>query len=249
MDLGIKEKVALITAAGRGLGRSIALSFANEGANVIAVSRGEKSLAELKDTAAGDITPLALDLLENGAIATLIDFMAQQRCKPNIVVHNLGGSLGIKDPLVQLSEWERVWRLNVGVSTAINNLCAEHMKSKGWGRIVHISSASAHTLSGNPAYVSAKAALNGYIVPIARELAPKGVVVAGVSPGPLYGEGRYYSELQDKAAPEWKEFCEHHLPIGRLASPEEIAPAVMFLCSQHASYAGGSIVRLDDGII
>ncbi len=250
MDLGINDKLALVTGASKGLGRAIAIQLAGEGARLVLVARS----ADRLKTLAGELSApnrkhhcFAYDLLQEGACAALVKDMIAEAGHPDIIVHCLGGSLNVKEALAPVADWQKVWFLNVGVGIELNGRLIPHMVQKGWGRVVHISSAAAHTYLGYPAYVSAKLALNGYVKAVSRAVAAQNVVVSAVSPGPLFGEGRYLAQQQTANSPAWQEFCRNRLALGRLGEGGEIAPAVVFLCSTLSSFAVGSIFNVDGG--
>lgn len=247
MDLQLHGRRALVVGASRGLGRSIALLLAREGCAVAAVARSADLLEHLIGEMPGSgHVAFARDLIVDGAPARLAVDLGES-FPPDIVVHNLGGSLGVIDALAAAAEYGRVWQLNVGIPVELNRLLVPGMVDRGWGRVVHVSSVSAENFSGYSAYVAAKGSLNAYVKTLGRAMAAKGVIVSATSPGPLSGEGRHLTRLQREGGAAWREFCDHHLAIGRLAEPDEIAPFVALLCSPLASYAAGAIVNVDGG--
>jgi 3-oxoacyl-[acyl-carrier protein] reductase len=256
VDLHLKGRSALVVGASRGLGREIAHELAREGCAVAAVARSAELLetlrVELEAFGSGHAV-FAADLTaapDSSGMSAADRFAAQllkQWRGPDIVVHNLGGSLGVTDPLAGSNDYRAVWQLNVGVPVELNKIFVPLMEQSGWGRVVHISSVSAENFSGYSAYVAAKGSLNAYVKTLSRNVAKKNVVVSAVCPGPLFAEGRYLAKLQQQGGPEWQAFCDHHLSVGRLAQPTEIAPFVALLCSPLASYAVGTIMNIDGG--
>jgi 3-oxoacyl-[acyl-carrier protein] reductase len=250
MDLGIKDKWALVTGASKGLGQAIARQLASEGARIIAVARSKDKLSELiNDLPEGSNKHIYVcaDLLEDSQLQSLCKFVIDEQKIPEIIVHNLGGSLGVTDSLSESSAYEKVWKLNLGISIDINSKFIPFMQKKSWGRIVHISSASASTYHGYTPYVAAKCALTGYVKSASRNIAKDNVILSAVAPGPIHNEGRYFAELVKNNSPEIKEYFKHHLAIERLGQPNEIASAVVFLCSRHATLASGSIFEFNGG--
>jgi 3-oxoacyl-[acyl-carrier protein] reductase len=250
MDLHLKGRSALVVGASKGLGREIAHELAREGCAVAAVARSGELLetlrCELEAFGSGHAV-FAADLVAEGAADRFAAQLLKQWRGPDIVVHNLGGSLGVTDPLAGSELYRQVWQLNVGVPVELNKIFVPLMEQTGWGRVVHISSVSAENFSGYSAYVAAKGALNAYVKTLSRNVAKKNVVVSAICPGPLFAEGRYLAKLQQQGGPEWQAFCDHHLAVGRLAQPSEIAPFVALLCSPLASYAVGTIMNIDGG--
>jgi 3-oxoacyl-[acyl-carrier protein] reductase len=248
MDIGLKGKKALVTGASRGIGRGIARVLAQEGAELILVARDEARLEEAKKNlpGAGNHSALALDLMKPDHLQKLVGFM-ETRGSPEILVHNLGGSLGVTDPFASAEEWSKVWHFNLGIGHEINRKIVPLMASKKWGRIIHVSTLATQTHEGNPAYIAAKCALNGYVKCLAREVARHNIVVAAVSPGIIRIEGRYFANLEKEKPEEFSAYLKNHLPMMRLGEVGEVANVVAFLCSEKASFMTGSNVSVDGG--
>jgi NAD(P)-dependent dehydrogenase (short-subunit alcohol dehydrogenase family) len=250
MDLGIRGRAALVLGASKGLGAAVSRSLAAEGARVMAVARDREALHKLVAELPGGGSLhgfVCLDLMEEGAVDRLMLELEMVSLTPEIIVHNLGGSLGVTDPISPMEAYQRVWRLNLGIALDINHLLIPRMRQARWGRIVHVSSASAKTFHGYAPYVAAKCALTGYIKSACRPLAPDNVILSAVAPGAIYAEGRYLSELSKKAPSELAEYFKHHLAASRLSQPEEVSSAVCFLCSNLASLASGTLMEFDGG--
>ncbi|MBI2135302.1 SDR family oxidoreductase [Candidatus Woesearchaeota archaeon] len=256
MDLGIKGKKVLVTGASSGLGRLIATEFAKEGCLVSAIARREKELKELVKEIGGEKKGHSFytaDLMEKNAPAKAVKELSKKG-NFEIVVHNLGGTLEVKDPLASADDWHRVWKFNVGISIEINNLVIPSMQKNKWGRIVNISSISAESLRGSAAYAAAKAYLNAYTKTLGRAVAKDGIVVSALMPGAIYTKGGHWDENTGKNAKDKEaffkkksDFLRHHHAIGRLGNPEEIAPFVLFMASKHVTFANGSVIPADGG--
>jgi 3-oxoacyl-[acyl-carrier protein] reductase len=165
----------------------------------------------------------------------------------DILVHNLGGTLDIRDPFCPLGDWRRVWRLNLEVAIELNRLLAPPMREQRWGRIVHVSSIAALENQGPVTYCAVKAALTAYARSLGRILAPEGVIVTAVLPGPIMTE-RGYWDVASKQRPEFVEkYLADRVAIHRFGEPDEIGNAVAFLCSERASFFVGSVVPVDGG--
>jgi len=182
MDIGIAGKRVLVTGASQGIGRAIALSFAQEGCRVAVIARREKELkdvvAEMGGTRKGH-SYCAIDLMDEDAPARAVKELTDAQDEFEIVVHNIGGTLGMKNPLAPMEDWQRVWRFNVGIAQEINALVIPPMREKQWGRVIHISSVAALDLRGSCGYGPSKAYLNAYTKVLGRAVAPDGVVVGG----------------------------------------------------------------------
>jgi 3-oxoacyl-[acyl-carrier protein] reductase len=221
MDLGIAGKKALVVGGTKSTGSAVVKALRDEGVEVKTIARSGA------DT--------NVDLMHCGVWLDVGE--------PDIIVHVVGGSMGIKEP--DSPQYAKVWQLNIGNAIALNNLCLPAMTRKGWGRIVHLSSNAVKLAIGHVPYASAKAAVEGYVRNMGKELAPKGVVMTAVRPGPIFSEGKYlYSQSE-----EWtKDFQEKYVPMKRWGRPEELASVVCFLCSDKASYMAGAVIDVDGGM-
>lgn len=248
MDLGIAGRLALVTGASRGIGRAIADKLASEGARVVLAARSESDLEIARAQLASPESHVcvAADLMTDDGIAQLTDTVTGLG-PLDIVVHNLGGSGGVFDAFASADDWARVWRYNVGVGHELNRRFIPGMVERRWGRIVHITTLSTTTYSGNSAYVSAKCALDGYVKNISRLVARHNVVVSAVAPGAIYSEGRYFAKLQREDPTALDAYFDNHLPTRRLGQGSDVAVAAAFLCSDDASFMAGSIVAVDGG--
>lgn len=251
MNLHLDGKRVLITGSGRGLGRAMALSLANEGVRVAFVARSKSDINSLKNELVAQNNPhfgLDLDLTAERAPQILIHQLANHDFNElDIIVHNLGGTLDIDDPLCSVAEWRRVWRFNLEVAIELNLHFIPKMKEKRWGRIVHVSSISAMENHGPIPYCAVKAALNAYTRSLGRTVAPHGIVVSAVLPGAVWTEGGYWDKAMRERPEHVEKYLKERMAIGRLGQPEEIANFVTFLCSEHASFCIGSIVPIDGG--
>ena len=248
MDLGIKNKIALVTGASKGIGRGIAVGLASEGARMLLVARSAPELESLRQeisTSGVEHHCFVIDLMSSTGPASLIAEINEKGLNPEIIVHNLGGSLGISNIFASTEDWQRVWRLNVGIGHELNCEFVPAMIENKWGRIVHLSTLATKTFGGNPAYTSAKCALDGYIKTLSRHVAQNNVIVSGVAPGAIYTEGRYFAKLRNEDPAMLQKYLDENLPTGRLGEPEDIAPVVALLCSDQASFMAGSIVAID----
>jgi 3-oxoacyl-[acyl-carrier protein] reductase len=219
-------RTALVTGSSRGIGAEIASCLVGDGLGVWTVGRS-----------AGRIK---MDLMPKGAPEELVKRLPQI----DVIVHVIGGSQGIKDVWASSQDWQKVWRLNLGIAHDINRLLVPRMQKRGWGRVIFISSTAPRLKIGYAPYCSAKGALDAYVGIVSKEISKDGVIMSAVAPGTVYTEGRYFSTLKGRAR---RDFMSHYLPIGRLAQAREIASVVRFLASDEASYMAGSIVSVDGG--
>jgi|SRR5277367_4068935 len=248
MDLGIKDRLALVTGASRGIGQALARELAREGAQVILVARSVDALEAVRRQMTGPDRHrvVAVDLMADGGVQKLADTISQLG-NLDIMVHNLGGSLGIQHMFAPSEDWKKVWQFNVGISHELNRLLLPSMVERRWGRIVYVSTLSTTTYQGNAAYVSAKCALESYVKSLSREISRHNVIVSAVAPGAISVEGRYFAKIAKEDPAALEKYLADHLPIRRLGTPEDVAGVVGFLCSEQASYMAGAVVAVDGG--
>ena len=250
MDFGLKNRLALVTASGRGIGRAIAKCLAREGARVAVMSRTQKDIDSLLSELGGEEQGhfgVALDLCADGGPSKLVGKLKESFGLPSIVVHNIGGTLDIKDPFCCLEDWRRVYRHNFEVIVELNGMLVPKMQEDNWGRVVHISSISSMENHGPVTYCAMKAALTAYTRSLGGVVARDGVVVSAVLPGAVFTDGGYW-DITSRENPEHvKKYLSERQRIGRFGETEEIGNYVTFLCSDRASFNTGSIVPIDGG--
>ena len=253
MDLGIKNKFCLVTGGGKNIGKAIATELAKEGVRVLIIGRDKKSLINTTDylNSLSNLNHLYFkcDVTKDVHIFKLKEFIHNNFGKIELVVHNIGGSLGISNPVANYEDWLNVWDLNLGSVIKLNNFLIPILEKNNWGRIVHISTISTFNFDGNPAYVSSKCALNGYVRSLAKYYAKKNIIISAVAAGAMKVEGRHYTKMIRENPEVLEEFFRNKLPIGRLSELDELSPSVAFLCSKHASFAAGSIFPISGGAI
>ena len=257
MNLGISGKRVLIVGGSKGLGGKISECFNAEGCNITVIARRVEYLDRLKQRIGGDNDNhsfISADLLRPSEPAKVINNIVNKRGGFDIVVHNLGGALGVKDIFSSADEWLDVWKFNVGISIEINNILIPIMVRNGWGRVIHMSSISstagepiAPEFGGAIPYAASKAYINSYVQGIGRELAKKNVLINAILPGAIRSKGKYWDKMILEKPEMVDRFINRHYSIGRLANPKEIAAFVVFMCSQQASYAAGSLLSVDGG--
>ena len=251
MDLGLKGKRALVTAAGRGLGRSIAECLAREGAHLAVCARTaadiESLVAEMGGAASGHFS-VPVDLVQDDGPRELLKGLKSAGFWPlDVVVHNLGGTLDINDPYCGVEDWRQVWRANLEVAVELNAAILPAMRQRRWGRIILISSISAMENHGPVPYCAVKAALTAYARSMGRVVARDGIVMTAVLPGAVFTEGGYWDEAQRTRPEHVEKYLSERMAIGRFGQPDEIGKVVTFLASEHASFCIGSIVPIDGG--
>jgi 3-oxoacyl-[acyl-carrier protein] reductase len=248
MDLGIRNKHALVTGASRGIGAAVCESLSREGAFVTAVARSQQDLQKL-ESVIGSKNNIFIqsDLMLDGAIDTLYSQLLTNDRQPAIIVNNVGGTMDINDPLCASDDFLKIMKFNLGIAMDINRMMIPDMLEKKWGRICHISSISALENQGPPSYSAAKAALNAYVRGVSRYLASENVIMTNVMPGAIFTGGGYWDEVSKNRPEHLKKYLEERMATKRLGHVSEIAELVTFLVSEHSSFMVGSSVLADGG--
>jgi 3-oxoacyl-[acyl-carrier protein] reductase len=247
---GIAGKTAFVSAASRGIGRACALALAAEGARVAVCARSSDELDTLVEALGGAsaghraiVGDLCTDDGPAGAAAAALALFG----RVDILVHNLGGTLGVRDAFAPIDRWRAVWRANLEAAIELNAVLVPAMQRAGWGRIVAIGSLAGSEHQGALPYATAKAALHAYVRGLARELVADGIVVSAVVPGTVVTDGGVWDQRQRTDPVATAAYIADRLPAGRFSSPEAIADVVTFLCSEQASECAGTIMSVDAG--
>jgi len=239
-------RAVLVTGASRGIGRAVAQAFARQGDRVAVHHRDSAVLAQ--EVVAGlpgrGHTIVRADLADAQAVRLMVEAAARDLGGLDVLVNNAGIYLWHQIAEVSYEQWQDAWRqtLAVNLTGAANaTWCAvQHMKQTG-GRIINVTSRGAFRGEPrHPAYGASKAALNAFGQSMARALAPYGIAVASVAPG--------YVETEMAAADlssERGDEIRAQSPFNRVATPEEIAAAVVYLASDEAEWASGAILDLN----
>ncbi len=239
----------LVTGAGGGIGGAIARELASRGANLILVNRDPARLAEFAATLRKDgaqVTALAGDLALPGEPARLIAAALAHAGTIDILI-NCAGSLSVAPSLVVDKEaLQATVDSNLVGAFTIAQAAGRAMKAAGGGRIIQVSSVRAYagTKTGFAAYGAAKAGVNQLVRQLATEWAEHNILVNGIAPG--FVETPFVDAPTHNA--EFVERVRRRIPMGRLGKPEEIAGAVLFLCSPLSTFVTGQIIVIDGGV-
>ena len=245
----LSGKVALVTGGGRGIGRAIALSLAECGAKVVLASRTKDDLAqvvgEIKQKG-GEATAVVTDLMVTEQITSLVDSTIESYDGIDILVNNAARSF--MRPLMELREdgWDKIFGTNCKAVFLLSRAAAKIMAERGGGRIINITTVGA--VRGGPgmaAYHASKAALSMLTKCMAVEWAPLNINVNAVGPG--ITKTTFSQPLWEN--PDVEKIVVSRIPKGRLAEPEEILGAVLFLCSEGSSYITGETIYVDGGML
>jgi 3-oxoacyl-[acyl-carrier protein] reductase len=245
MDLGIEGKVALVTAATRGIGLAIAQALAAEGARVSVVARTQRDVQRVAESIGG--LGVAADLLTDDGCKRAVEETEHGLGPIEILVNNMGARAGSTWKDTGIAEFEAAFRGNLGVSARMTELVLPRMLERGWGRVVVISSVFGREWGGAPAYNAAKAAENSYVKSLAREVASRGVTVNAVAPGSILWEGGGWHRRQQADPEGIAEFVRREMPMGRFGTIDEVASVVAFVCSSQAGLLTGACIPVDGG--
>jgi NAD(P)-dependent dehydrogenase (short-subunit alcohol dehydrogenase family) len=246
-ERALKDKVALVTGASRGLGKAISLALAEAGAQLALVSR-DKGLLTGTATEIRSLGGIAevfpADVSDETQVKALEKAVDGRFGRLHILVNNAGINLRKSMTEFGLEEWNRVLHTNLTSAFLMCRSFVPHMKGLGYGRIINMTSMMSHlSLPGRSAYSASKAGLLGFTRALALELAPEGITVNGISPGPCATE--INRPLLD--SPELSQFFLSRIPIGRWGRPDEIGRLAAYLCSAEASFITGTDIIIDGG--
>jgi 3-oxoacyl-[acyl-carrier protein] reductase len=265
MDLGLSGRACLVTGASRGIGLATARMLCAEGARVLIASRSGDALeaaarecAEAGRAAGGRAEAMAVDVTDPDAGDRLVA-ACEERLGPIWALVNNAGTSRLR-PLEELEDgdWSEQWELNVMASMRLMRAAAPRMADRGEGRVVNVCSSSGKRPSAsNAAYSVGKAAQLSLSRAFADAYAGRGVLVNAVAPGavetPLWTEEGGLAEqnarARDVSPEEALEAAGAKIPLGRLGTDDEIAAAVVFLCSERASNVAGAAWSVDGGTV
>ena len=243
----LSGRVALVTGAGRGMGRASAERIAANGARVVVNDLDEARAAQVAGRLASEgaeAVGVAADVSDAVDVNRLVDTAKEKFGDVDILVNNAGvlrrtGILALDE-----DEWDLVLDVNLKGTYLCTRAVLPAMKAAGWGRVVNISSSAGRSVStlGGPHYTTAKAAVLGFTRAVAKEMAPFGITLNAVCPGLVNTE--MVSEVI--TGPQAQDYADS-FPIGRLAEPEEVAELVAFLASDRAAYITGASLDINGG--
>lgn len=238
-------QVALVTGAGAGIGKAIAVMFSGAGASVVVTDLDEKAakaVAEEIKASGGKAIGLGCNVTKEEDLEAVVAKAVDSFGKLTTLVNNAGGG-GPKSFDMPMSDMRWAYELNVFSVFRLCQLAAPHMESAGGGAILNISSMAGENKNKRMAsYASSKAAENHLTRNIAFDLGPKGIRVNGIAPG-----ATRTAALNKVLTPEIEQAMLKHTPINRIGEPEDMANAALFLCAPASSWISGQILTVSGG--
>jgi 3-oxoacyl-[acyl-carrier protein] reductase len=257
MDLGLKNKVALVAASSQGLGRAVAEELAAEGASLVLCARDPKTLTEtaaaIAESTNAHVLAVPADVTIVDDIKRLVAAGIERFGRIDILVTNAGGPPAGRFEQLTSEQWEQAIRLTLLSAVELARQVLPGMRARRWGRILNITSIAVkqpveNLLLSN----SLRAGVTGFARTLANEVASDGITVNNVLPGYTRTErldelAQMMAQKQGISPNEFRGKWEQEIPMGRLGEPREFAALVAFLASERASYITGTSIQVDGG--
>lgn len=249
MILNLENKKILITGASKGLGSVCAKALADHNACLVLMARSEEKLEEVRSSCKNPEkhSSIALDLTDAKELHEGVRRAREFLGEIDVILHVVGGGLGLRDPLLGSEDILKLFTLNVAVAAEINRVLVPDMMKRKSGNIVHVASIASSEATASVGYNTVKAALAAYVRSLGREIAGSGVVVTGILPGGFYAPGNSWERLKTEKPEVVEKYIKERLPRGFLGNAEELIPIILLLCSDAASMMGGCLVPVDAG--
>lgn len=242
----LKSKVAIVTGAGRGLGKGIAVKLASEGAKVviadISLEIAKEAVNEIVN-AGGTAEAFAVNVANQEEVKSLFDFTIEKFGTLDVMVNNAGINRDCMLHKMPIDKWDQVIAVNLSGTFYCTQYASQILREKGKGSIINISSGSWLGNIGQANYAASKAGVVGLTKTASRELAKKGVTCNVICPG-------FIETDMTKGVPEkvW-DIMVDKIPMGRAGKPSDVANLVTFLASDEADYITGEIINVGGGMI
>jgi 3-oxoacyl-[acyl-carrier protein] reductase len=243
-----ENQVAIVTGAGRGIGRAIALRLAQEGARVASVSRNkatsESTADEINAAHADAAKAYAVDIADHAAVQETSAKILENFGRVDILVNNAGVTRDGLSMRMSMDDWDTVMNTNLRGAFSFTQAVMRSMIKQRSGRIINISSIAGLTgNAGQSNYAASKAGLIGLTKTLARELASRGITVNAVAPGFIV------TDMTDVLNDQIKETILAKIPLGKFGEGDDIAAAVAFLAAPEAKYITGQVLTVDGGMV
>jgi len=259
VDLGIKDRVALVTAASKGLGKAVATQLALEGAKVIICSRNLESLQKAKSEIANitnkEVSIIACDVTDEKQVKQMIDSIMKEFGSLDILVCNAGGPPAGTTDDFGLEDYRQAIELNLLSTINLCNLAIPKMREKNWGRIVVITSISVkQPINTLVLSNTARAGATGFLKTLSNQVAADGITVNAVCPGYTKTQrvenlAHVFVESGKGSLDDFYNKLEIDIPMKRIGTTYEFGQVVAFLVSEGAGYITGVSLQVDGGYI
>ena len=250
-------RCAVVTGGGGGFGKAFGAALAAEGCNVVLADVNQQALAkneaEINQAGGGKALAVLCDVTNGEAVQAMAAQAVESFGSLDILINNAGGSMGVpRDTIDQVREedWDKVVSLNLKGTFLCTKAAAGYMKKAGYGKIVNLSSITAR-MGGQLTpvqYVSAKGAIISFTRHVAQELGPFGINVNAVAPGIVLTGERLEKMWYGRKSETERQSYVSQVPLRRLGSPQEIAEAVLYLCSDQAGIITGVTLDVNGGM-
>jgi len=252
MDLKLTNKVAIVLAASKGLGKAIATCLSAEGAKVIIGSRDLKELtktaAEISRKTGNPVVAMPVDVSDGDALSEFIDHAAAQFGRIDILLNNAGGPPFDKFENFDDAQWYKAFELNLLSFARTSRQVLPHMQKVGGGRIINIISGSVKSvLNLSVLSTSMRMGVVGMAKMLADEFGPYNITVNNVAPGLILTDRIKHTLPKDVDPDQAIKDKAKSIPLGRIGKPEELAALVAFLASEQAAYISGTTIQVDGG--
>lgn len=241
----LRERVAIVTGASRGIGRAIARELAGHGAIVVAAARGDNAAGVAREVtdAGGRAQAVSLDVTDAASVDLAFDAVLERLGRIDILVNNAGIARDQLMLRMKRADWDAVIETNLTAVFTCSQLVLKPMVRQKGGRIINISSVVGQTgNAGQANYAASKAGLIGFSKALAREVASRNITVNVVSPGMIE------TDMTRRISGTQKEDWTTQIPLGRIGTPEDVAWAVCFLASDQAAYITGQVLAVNGGM-
>lgn len=259
MDLGLKDRVAMVAASSEGLGRAVALGLAREGARLALCARTPATLQATADAirreTGAEVLAMPLDVTNYDQVRRFVAEMHQRFERVDICVTNAGGPPAKPFSETTLEDWQSGVNLNFMSTLYFAREILPLMREQRWGRLIAITSAAVkQPIDGLILSNAVRSAVSGLVKSLSNEYARHNVTVNNVCPGytltaRLDGLSARLAQAQGVDARVIRERWTSQIPAGRLGAPEEFANVVVFLASERASYVNGVSIAVDGGFV
>lgn len=249
-------KVCIVTGAGQGLGRSISIEMAAEGASVVLLERNAETAAAVETeivAAGGKARSYALDVTDYARYGAIVDDVVASLGRIDVLVNNAAINPSTRTILDDtLDEWRRTVGINLEAVYMGSKLVAPHMVRQGEGRIIHIASIQGFASSGEcGSYNAAKGGIIAYTKSMAVELGRHNILVNAVAPGFMLTPMSVVNGVEETSTPDFVEWYvdRRKIPLGRTGYPEDVSGTVVFLASSYCRYMTGQLLVVDGGLM